>query len=190
MGNGAVNLSTTCSYRGAASVEVSLPARSTGGQVEAQLVTNNGSVPTPPTTWYTRGYFYLPAPLQPYSTGLLKVQQSSPPFHGAHLRVAATGLLEVLNDRDTPSLTVSAVAFPLDRWVCVELEVGIGSPAPIRARIDGTLALDYAQSTVATPAFTRFVAGQIPTVASAASSAWTYYVDDLVVSASPVGCAD
>jgi hypothetical protein len=148
-----------------------------------------------PLTGTNTGDLYLRVYLWPKQfqgpIELMRIEDSVT-FDGVAFLIPRPGALSVRSDLGSATDTTPEVAFPEGRWVCIEAHFSFkldGMSLPIDVSTDGNPALSYTFSIDPSKAFS-FSQNQTLYVGlyAAPSGGAELYVDDVVISHTPVGC--
>jgi hypothetical protein len=137
-------------------------------------------LPLSAATIATRGYFYVASPLETVTVFYLTTSLNQ----GVYLTASPSELRVGLED---PGATVppSVNGLKLDRWVCLELVLQIGTSGRVQAYADGTPVIDFATNTVPAAAYENFIVGMVGPIAPDPFQLW---MDDVAVGTQRIGC--
>jgi hypothetical protein len=188
-GSGTVEIDPSRAYRGGGSLHVhvdEVPANGEGQATAAAL-----PLLEPQPTLYVRAFVYLPSALPTDASDFLLLAQTASPFGNLGVFFAAGEHLN-LHDFVSPSTGghLSQGTFPLDRWFCIEWQVGT-NPGQTSIALDGSPVSDLQNIAFTPPTGNPLHRLDLelhfykPTSAVPAYDAW---FDELAVSATPIGC--
>jgi hypothetical protein len=188
-GSGSVAIDSSRAYRGGGSLHVHVDQVAANGEGQATAAALPFLEPQP--TLYVRAFVYLPSPLPTDGADFLLLAQTAAPFGNLGVFFVAGNHLS-LHDFVSPATAwhLSQGTFPLDRWFCIEWQVGT-SPGQTSIALDGSPVSDL-QSIAFTPPTGNPLhrlnlelhfykpANAVP--------AYDIWFDELAVSAGPIGC--
>jgi hypothetical protein len=187
--NGAITADPTRAHRGAQSAHIHMNSVGPNVEAKAQLAQNRFY---PVNDLHIRAYFYFQATSD--TTSLMALQQNTTPYRGIYFYSGASQ--QKIWDDASSNVAFSNSAYPIDQWVCVELEVtnadgAMGGMGRARAWIGDpqTLAVDLANAstTFNPPLNTLFFGGILQSPSGVA--AFDEWVDDVIIDNKPIGCA-
>jgi hypothetical protein len=123
------------------------------------------------------------------AVSFLRIQHSAAPFESLDLQL--NGGVFATRDTKTNVILKSATAMPTDRWVCLEWHVQLATTGMTSLLVDGTLAsgLSQQQDTTGTVPYDWLLIGLESAPASLNGGPDVkLWLDELVVSGSPIGC--
>jgi hypothetical protein len=144
---------------------------------------------TPSPALWVRAFVYLTGPPAPTDLLLLSLASNS----GDVLRLVVrppAGALVFSATFPSSAVTTSATAVPRDRWVCLEWLVDAGTPNQVRVFVDGTELGDLHLLQSTQPANPLQVLNFYFAFFNAAVAlpAYDYYLDEIAVDTTQVGC--
>jgi len=186
-----ISVSSLRAHSGSYSLRAHFAANgATARNLDAQLV-NTGAFPADPT--YVRAWVYLDGvPGIPGGISLANIQQTGAPYGGftfylagAYVGVNAYNFAFTANKN---AVDPDAIANLYNRWICFEWQVTNGGGGLLRTYADG-VALSTGDTPFSTvsPGMGELILGAEGQVAANAP-AFDIYFDDVVVSATRVGC--
>jgi hypothetical protein len=187
----AATIDNTRACRGSKSIHVTLPNMS--GLLEA-FVFETMLTPSA-NTIYFRGFFYFPANLG-YYTALIQAYQSfGPDFRALTLTGSSNGTFHIDNASiDPPTYSNdSAMHFPLNRWVCVEMKLvsSASGAGTVTTWIDGAQQNDIDVTNATTepsPAYDVVSFGISENAGATTVPAEEVWIDEVLVDTQPIGC--
>jgi hypothetical protein len=188
MGPAKYSVDTTRAYRGTRSLKVHHDAID-AGVIASGAVGETQSFPM--SDFYVRVFMYVPSPLPGQNEAVIFSNQAAAPYTGVTLEIDDQGKLVTYNNIASPVLyQQSPVAMPLDRWVCVELEVLATASGYPRLWLDGAevTALKVTQNLAGSPPIGSVQLGiniYKPPTAAPAHDVW---YDEVIVDGTRVGC--
>lgn len=185
-----VTVDETRAYRGRSSLRFHLEPTPVGLDRLAEIMETQTEQPTPLATRWIRGYLYVPGTaITTNRNRILKLSQGDAGSQKLGIDVES-GFLAVENDRSAIAVS-SGTALPVDRWVCVEVEVLHALAGYVRVHIDGNpisdLQLD--QPTDFDPPIEQLRLGASLYQPSVAQPALDLWLDELVVDSVRGSCA-
>ncbi len=181
--NGTVAPEGECTYRGSDALHSHLNSLSANVPGRADVLESVSGEPLPGNQ-FVRAMVRLNAPVPAMPVRLLEVHQQSPGTNVVRL-LYSSGQLSVA--ALSGAVPAGSVAFPVDRWVCVEWQLQEGAPGSTRVWLDGASAAAIEGQLGASDLKSLAVGAQSSDHALevGATDAW---FDDVVVSATRAGC--
>ena len=168
-------------YRG----NYSIVGRSSTTSALAYLYENFGD--TTSGEIYTRAYVFLASDQVAESLVLLHFEEGGSPWDYAELQIQG-GVLRIGARNQTAGFEyVNGPPMPRDRWVCIELGFAIGATATIQLSVDDVPAASLPHDTTRMRPWRVFYAG-ITNRGTAQTGEVELYMDEIVLSRSPIGC--
>jgi len=189
-----VELDTTRAYRGTSSLKLggdTRTATSLDNYLQAQI---RASSPLPRDPVWFRFFVYLPSTFPGAGTSILRLRQNGDPYGqwvlSLDVRTPVTGSVAL----GVPTLR-GTNGFPVDRWVCVE--VGLDYAAPdASATVGARVFLDgVEQAPLSGPPFDPMPPLSLWSLGlemnlESGVPPFAYWVDELAIDASQIGCAN
>jgi hypothetical protein len=180
---GATSADGTRVHRGAYALRSHVDAV-VGNPTNAEATISNDVLPLP-STFFVRVFVYAASPATTGNENFVALVADDAPAYDSVDLILRNG---VLGEDDTIGTGLSASAFPLDRWVCVEWKVTSGSPGEMRTWIDGgEIAALHGTPNVPLPKTLVLGIGIFPAPVGPAHDLWA---DDLLVSTQQIGCEE
>jgi hypothetical protein len=136
---------------------------------------------------YGRAYVYVASDQTAESLVILHLEESGSPYDYAELQIQGGVLRVGARNRTAGFEYVNGPPMPRDRWVCIELGFAIGTSATIELSVDGVPAASLPHDTTRTMPWRILYAG-ISNRGSAQTGTVELYMDEIVLSRSPIGC--
>jgi len=180
--DGTVTPSGARVYRGTRALDAETTAASGKASVTATLgaAVRTGDL-------YARGYFYVPSTLDSEGVSLLYLGESTSPYVGVALQLAADERTDVYVGPADRLAAGPRLAIPRDAWVCLQLHLQLAMRGRVEAWIDGAVTADESLvDTLPAGGIDRLITGiefSVPTQLSA-----RVYVDEVAVGPSPIPC--
>jgi hypothetical protein len=179
-----ISVDTTKAYRGSGSLAVTVNS----GSASYELVHLARPLSLSPV--YARAFVWIPstATLSASADAQLMSYRdnSDDPFPLAALTLRSTFRLgaAVENWSATPATSVASRALPLDSWVCVEWSVKYDDSAAVATSQAGSVVASVAPAPLANPLNSCAIgfAGPPP------AAPFTFWIDELAIDGSPIGC--
>jgi hypothetical protein len=188
---GAASIDTDSSraYRGGQSLHAHVDPVPAGGLSEAAAALLPFVELAP--SLYVRVFVFLPSTMPAAGASLLTLTQSMAPFGNLGL-FYEQGPHPKLHDFVSPVTAsyVSATAFPVDRWVCLEWQIG-ASPAQTSLSVDGAPVSDLQGVSYTAPSGNPLHRFEVdlqffkPPISIQGYDVW---YDELAISNNPIGC--
>jgi hypothetical protein len=192
-----VSIDNTVAYRGSHSLRFHVDAPASGVSspyMQAQIV-EDAALRNP---FYTRFFLFMPTSLPTIDVPLFKPVQSIDPFGAAYLGMSDTRALYTDSyNIDAQQGILGGTAAPLGRWVCFEVYVDnsatagdAGAGGEMRVWMDDNeLTGIHMTQLHANPVFGALVYGMESTL-DTTTPAFNYWIDEIVVSTTRIGCAN
>jgi hypothetical protein len=184
-GTSSTTTDTAHAFRGTHSLHVTNDAVDAAGDL---VFATLDEVQFLPTSLYVRAYLYVPSAFPTEPGGILNYEQRASPFQQIVMDLDSQSFT-VFDSIDSSSQHATGEVIPYDQWFCVEWSVVEGQKGATSVKVnDQTLSgLTMAVNTMATPAFDQLALGLISTVAN--TPARELWIDEVIIDASPIGCA-
>jgi hypothetical protein len=185
---GSVAVDTARFCRGQRSLKSTINALTSTQTGDAELAETQTFNPTTPPDYFMRVFVYIPSTVPQNNESLIATQEAST-YKGPNLLMAADKLT-LVNRIPAPTLTLSGPALPVDRWVCLEMEVQVGAAGRVNVWVDdvAVAALSQMQNVDPTPRFTRFVIGLYANSTGVAVGPFDVWFDEVMFDTQRIGC--
>lgn len=135
-------------------------------------------------TLYLRGWFYVPSNIDLTHFDLFDLNSDGMGGVSAFLYF---GALTLFQSSATPSAAVAGPPLPLDRWMCLELQLEIGDPGNVYLSLDGTQVASFTGiDLLPGTGFHNLLTG-IPWTDDGQQTARAY-TDEIIVDTRPIPC--
>jgi hypothetical protein len=184
--NGTIGVDMTHVHRGAYAVRAHMNAITQQGGNPSVTIDHTQ---TWPTHYWVRFFAYAPSPFPPSNGALLNLIDSANNYDGLQLYLSPTAAHVSMttyntgNDHTWGSMT----ALPLDQWVCFEVDADSQTGA-VNVALNGAAIgpLSMTGFTLPSPDVTKLGLGFFNAKTQPAYDVW---FDDVIVDATPIGCA-
>jgi hypothetical protein len=186
---GSVSSDTTRACRGQRSFRSSVQALTGAQDADAELAETQTFNPTTPADYFMRLFVYVPSTVPQNNVSLFATQEATN-FKGPNVLTVANKLT-LDNQIPTPGVLFTGPTLPVDRWVCLEMEVQVAAAGRVNLWMDDVAlpALSQNQNTNPTPRFTRFVIGVYANSTGVAVGPYDIWFDEVMFDTQRIGCA-
>ena len=148
-----------------------------------------GDLSTPTSgTVAARAFFYFPSAPPYVGSRLIEFRQNSGSF--LHIFLGFTQGKLQLHSSITGTYRGSTVDLPLGRWLCLELVVTYGASGSARSYLDGqeVTSLRIDENTLTSPPINGNYFGIAVDSTGTNTPAYDYWVDEIAIDTTPIGC--
>ncbi|HET9955161.1 MAG TPA: hypothetical protein VFQ61_11690 [Polyangiaceae bacterium] len=141
---------------------------------------------------FLRVFMLIPSGVETKTTNVLFLgdQPAPDPFKGIDFNFESDAPEIFVPENDPVRFTSTSLVVPRDRWFCFEADVLVSEAAgAVQIRIDGAVALDQTGLDTLPPQGVHLIRAGVDW-SSKQTTPFAIYMDDLVLSAAPVGCGD